>query len=251
MKRAICILVLSALMAVPALADHYGTVNVTYQGFSDTAGVALNINGAILNTVTGQPILDLSGVSGVPVSWEPFLTGTGIEAWCIDLGDYASTVGATAEYDVNSLDSTPDPWAGPMGDTRARYLAELLDENWDSSMSALEKQALQLAVWEVVEESRIYTDDPKATGFALDIDDGAFKASALSSILTEAQNMLDAVGTGVDYAGKYVGLTNREQLGEKTQGKYQDWVVKVPIPAAVWLGMLGLSAAGLKLRKFA
>lgn len=255
MKTRLVILSMVALClsAAPAMADMYGTVDVTYRGFTSTASVTVYTYGTAIGTVTGMATLDLSNPMGVPAGWVPYLTGTGIESWCIDLGDYASGVGVTLNYDVASLGATPDPWAGPMGDTRARYLAELLDENWKAGMTALQKQALQLAVWEVVDESRNDTTDPKSAGYSLNITAGNFRAvTTTTGLLAAAQAMLDNIGTGADYANKYVGLTDQtSEPGKTGQGQYQDWVVRVPVPGAVLLGLLGLSAAGIRLRKYA
>ncbi len=250
-KKLVWLVVLALLSsaAVPAMADLYGTVDVTYQDYSPQTNVVIYTYTAPINTVAGTAQLDLANVTGVPVSWEPFLTGS-IEAFCIDVADTTSNVGDTINYDVVSLESAPDAWAGPMGETRARYLAELLDENWTDNMSAVQAAALQLAVWEVVDESRVTTDDPKTAATGLDIDDGKFYAEATSDILTAAQLMLDNIDGGANYSGKYAALTNDEiQQSKDFGGQYQDWVVRVPVPAAVWLGMLGLSAAGLKLRR--
>ena len=55
-------------------------------------------------------------------------------------------------------------------------------------------------------------------------------------------------------AGWYVALSNPSmsdldwENGDRT---YQDYLVRVPVPGAVLLGILGLGAAGMKLRKSA
>jgi len=249
MRNLAFILVLSVLVATPALADLYGTVDVVYQGYDPRTTVFVQTYTTGYLTDAGVAHLDLSNVSGVPTWWESYLTGS-VEAFCIDLADYTAPIGDEVEYDVVSLNSAPDPWAGPMGNIRAQYLAELLDENWGDSLTSVQAAALQLAIWEVVDESHVSVDDPKTALTGLDIRLGNFHAESTTEILDAAQAMLDAIGDGVDYSGKYVALSNDDTQTEKGQlGYYQDWVVRVPVPAAVWLGVLGLGAAGLKLRK--
>jgi hypothetical protein len=61
-------------------------------------------------------------------------------------------------------------------------------------------------------------------------------------------------GAKADNAGLYlVRAMNMYELGHAGESGYekQDMLTVVPLPGAVLLGMLGLSAAGLKLRKFA
>ena len=256
-KLSIFVCLLCLFVAVPALADPYGTVDVTYQGYDPKWNVTLNTyqdtyDPVSYYTVSGMVTLDLLNVSSVNPSWEPYLTGT-VEAFCLDLGDYSANVGVKVNYDVASLDSTPDPWAGPMGETRARYLAQLLDKYWNSDLDTdIEKAALQLAIWEVVDESRLTQDDPMTVGLNVKI--GMFTVDetvATTDLLNLANVMLDSITTGGSDYSSYVGLTNDYYVPATGTGKYQDWVVKVPVPAAVWLGMIGLGAAGLKLRRFA
>jgi len=74
--------------------------------------------------------------------------------------------------------------------------------------------------------------------------------------LSEAQQDLvtDAEGSGWTDTGPYrvLNLWIRNADGSSNYDTdVQDPIVKVPVPAAVLLGMLGLSVAGVKLRKFA
>jgi hypothetical protein len=52
---------------------------------------------------------------------------------------------------------------------------------------------------------------------------------------------------GHDYS-MYLALSH--PTGE-LNGQYQDYVIRVPVPAAVILGILGLGVVGWRLRKFA
>lgn len=75
---------------------------------------------------------------------------------------------------------------------------------------------------------------------------------------------LDGVEVGASYRNDYVDLGSEIGLYTMFQNPLSDWTVKpstiwddfeygskVPVPAAVLLGMLGLGVAGLKLRKSA
>ena len=75
--------------------------------------------------------------------------------------------------------------------------------------------------------------------------------SATSAVKDKANEMLASITDGAAFGGKYVGLSNDDVNYPKEPGNYQDWVVKVPVPGAVLLGLLGLSAAGIRLRKYA
>ena len=80
------------------------------------------------------------------------------------------------------------------------------------------------------------------------------RSSQQSDNASRNDNMVTWLITGGSSAGNYVVAWEAEDLGDRD---YQDLVVEislaapVPVPGAVLLGILGLGAAGLKLRKFA
>jgi hypothetical protein len=113
-----------------------------------------------------------------------------------------------------------------MGTAKATALAELLYENWTDGMTNAQLLSLQVAVWEIV------ADGPGGS-----LGTGSFTATNAGAL-----TLLGTINGGVDYTSYFVGLSN---------GTYQDYVVRVPLPGAILLGMLGLSIAGIKLRKFA
>jgi len=86
-----------------------------------------------------------------------------------------------------------------------------------------------------------------ATGFGV-------RSSQESDNTLSNDNMVTWLITGGGSAGNYVVGWEAEALGD---ADYQDLVVEisnaapVPVPGAVLLGILGLSAAGIKLRRFA
>jgi hypothetical protein len=213
---------------------------------------------------TGVYRLDIagSGALGIDGDW--------VAAFCIDICEYSPS--SAMPYGTASLEDAPDPAAGPMGEDRARYLATLLDTYWtdwadtgnavagavgpftDDQVAA----ALQLAVWEIVDEFNtnsiaVETIDPsKWTVTSLTASNGTtageqFRAtySSISGVIDLANTMLHEVYLK-GLAGQFSGLGNYIAL---TNADKQDYVVHVPVPGAVLLGLLGLSAAGIRLRK--
>jgi hypothetical protein len=245
MKRVVFVAVLGAFLATPVLAS----VSLKQTNVSPGLTVQVSSTGYDGWTSAGIYNLDItsSTVSG--------LIGA-TEAFCIDIWDVNPSV--YVEYEAVSLADAPDPGAGPMHALKASQLAQLLDTYWNSTALAsnLNAAALQTAVWEVVDER--LTD---ATGaYVYNVTTGNFRVVAESSIYTlgqlttAANNMLASINSGADSAG-YLALTNStvnnmDIYGNYTGlGKYQDYVVKVPVPAAFVLGLLGLGAAGARLRK--
>jgi hypothetical protein len=156
-----------------------------------------------------------------------------------------------------------------MGSLRAGYLATLLNTYWDQdNWSSVTSRtfdlgggpavysanrvaaAVQAAVWEIVDEFNTDTtgwtgDTVVPTGWNVKSD--LFRVSGDATVQNLANAMLSSVvGTGPSSFANYWGVSNSRDASH-----YQDYVVRVPAPAAVLLGMLGLSVAGLKLRKYA
>jgi hypothetical protein len=168
------------------------------------------------------------------------------------------------EANVNTLDDAPKP-SGPggstMGDTKADYLRELwadvaagqgvANNELASALDKTEAAAMQLAVWEIV-----YEDKPDTTGATATYGAGnwnvlvndagspsdSFKTSNNTAAAAQANTWLDLVtGSGATPGPSLVALVNES---------CQDYIT-IPVPGAVLLGLLGLSAAGIRLRRFA
>ena len=250
MKRMLLISLVVGLFAGQAFADMYGTVDVKDLGLlsgmdldiisSSTygnveAGVATGLHGL---EMTG---MSLTGPDTIPA--DAFLNLGYSAGFCIDLWDSYPVL--SEPYDIVSLDAAPDqaavPTVGGMGATKASFIAELL-ENWayNTDKSAA---AMQLAIWEVIDENYDGT-----TSYAWDVTTGNFQLANYANdvdandVKDMANDMLDSLANGVSY-DRYVAVSNGPG-----KDNVQDFVV-VPVPAAVLLGMLGLSAAGLRLRK--
>ncbi len=235
MRRVVLLGVIGALFAAPALAG------LELKETSVDPGLSLQIESTGWDGWTGAGVYNLNIIdSGIPG-----LDGAQ-QAFCIDVWDVNPT--SYAEYDPVALGDAPDPGAGPMGAVKARQLAQLLDAWWNSDLDTdIEGAALQSAVWEVVDEGSEDADD-------YDVTVGDFRVLAgnsnINAARTLANTMLKSINTGIDFSG-YLALTNHETDETAALGKYQDYVVKVPVPAAFILGLLGMSVAGIRLRKHA
>jgi hypothetical protein len=248
MKRLIFIAALCAFAVTPAMADLYGTVDVRETGVGPNVVMTIHDTAAVSDGVsvyTGLYYLNLANnYSGDPSVGGEMPIGD-VDSFCIDIWDY-STNNYTS-YEVRSLDQAPNfntGEGGPMGDAKARQVAELLDRYWNENIdTSTEYAALQAAVWEIVAE------DP-AKGY--DLDSGVFSltggSTAGADARTQAETWLDSLSDeGHDYS-MYLALSH--PTGE-LNGQYQDYVIRVPVPAAVILGILGLGVVGWRLRKFA
>jgi len=237
MRRTILVSLLCVFMAGPAFADFQVWHTDVDPGLSMTIDSS-GYDGTVL-----------AGVNRLMIDGSTSLDGTGVEAFCIDVWDTIPAQGDNAMYNAVPLNQAPDPGAAPvggMGLTKARHVAQLLDQWWGAAVVAssadVQAAALQLAVWEAVDELATNT---------YDVTTGQFSATGNSEAISMANQMLglidlDDTTVALD---RYLALTNDTTSG--IVGTYQDFVVKVPAPAALVLGLLGMSVAGLKLRKHA
>ena len=233
------------LSVSPAFADLYGTVDTAYQSLSrGYSQLDLAFGGATSTSTEysiGLHLLNLGALNttGAPdvLPSNSYLNQGIVEAFCIDLSQGFPIPTSTTpiySYDAVSLDVPPNP-LGPMGPNKALFIAQLLNTN--TYLTAADAAALQVAMWEVIyEDPGNPWDATLGTGFYL----GSGANEAYIGGL--ANDMLSGLGQANSYS-QYTGLS---QYGKNIQ----DFVV-VPVPGAVLLGMLGLSVAGLKLRKFA
>jgi len=234
-SRLTFILVVCAFAGAPAVADVLGCVDLKETGTDPALVMTITSSGYNGGAYVGIYKINIAAPG------YGMLVGD-LDSFCIDLWDKSTP--DYHEYQVLPLDEAPDPGAGPMGSTRASYLAELLNKEWVAGLTSTERAALQAAVWEVVDEGR-GGDVPAPSAF--DVTDGTFRVSGDTAVIEMANDMLDSITDGASFAS-YLALSDDTLSG--VLGQWQDYVVRVPLPAAVLLGMLGLGAAGLKLRKF-
>lgn len=248
MKRTVLAVVSCAFLAVPVIADPFPTVRLEQTRI--TPGLKLEIHS------TGYDGATWAGVCNLNVENPGYGPIVGeIEGFCIDLWDISPDT--YAEYEVKPLSAAPDPGAAPeggMGLVKARRLAQLLDTYWTSDIdSNIEGTALQIAVWEIVDEP--LPADPGN----YDVRSGTFSASQAwynadpsDEVRALANEWLRALNANGGDFGNYLALSchgTEDPSVFQELGLYQDYVVRVPVPPAVLLGILGLGAAGTRLRK--
>lgn len=233
-----------------------GTVSLQEGGVGSSLIMTIHEAGVTSNgyqVYVGLQKLNLASYGAMPIP--TILTENGLvgdfQTFCIDIWDWST--GSRNPYDVVPLSNAPDPAAGPMDDTRARRLAELLDEHWPKAgaIDNIPAAALQAAIWEIVNEP----DTLAPTAYS--VNDGVFwlTGGATGGAEVQARDLADTwlqslSADGSSYAN-YLGLTSPSQYTPAGGPQDQDYIVRVPISGAVLLGMLGLGAAGLKLRRFA
>ena len=249
MKIVFFIAVLCAFVASPVMAGLYGTADVAYTStyMGENVGIADDAHSYSASIFSGLWNLQIDNAvetDGVtPLAFPGYGVLDDTVAFCIDIIDPLST--SLNPYNVVSLDDVPDPAAGPMGDAKARLVGELLNTNWGyGSITNSHAAALQLAAWEIVNE------DSGVLALSGGNKGNFYVTTSDATTLSNAQSMLDAIGTGADY-DMYIGLYHPIPGTPGDKDQYQDYLVRVPVPAAVILGILGLGVVGIKLRKYA
>ncbi len=254
MRRVVFIAVLCAFVASPVMADFVGTIEVDFVNVSPGIQVGIwSTHAGYTNKITTVGVFNIE-VRNSTYTPDLYLgdgtaTAYPIEAFCVDIFDGVSYDWNT--YDIKTVPQVPDPDAGPMGTAKAGYVAELLDTYWVSGMTNVQAAAVQVSLWEILDEALPAnpTPVPPAAGWSVSPDAGTFYLDAASnaSVITAANNMLDSLSGGGPYSN-YLGLTHPQEGGTS---QYQDFIVRVPVPTAVLLGVLGLGVVGWKLRKYA
>jgi hypothetical protein len=245
MKRTMLIAVVCVFIAAPTFAD-YGTVNLkevsTAPGLGGFTLTAHNFTSGVGGVLAGQYNFDINGGAGITV---PGITSyTQLPEWgfCIEM-QYSTSGYQT--YNIKDLQDAPltgGIGGLPMGSTKADFIRELwanhiADTQVGGAAGNTNAAAFQLAVWEIVYEDNGSWDVTATSGAA----DTGFKASGNAGALNLANTWLGELD-GQGMAGGLYAYSNNT---------YQDYVFQVPVPAAVLLGLLGLGAAGVRLRRFA
>ena len=236
MKRSILIAVVAVLLsAAPAMADPLGTLTANEVGTSPA--LILNIyGGAYSGGIQGY-----AGVYQVVVtnSLVPGLPNQLYNGFCIEM--VTSNPGTSYPAVAMTLDEAPvpvygNPNAAPMGMARANMIRELWGRDRALVVDNTTAAAFQAAVWELVYErsaafdvgSRNEADATNSFMVGGDKND----PNGVISIANGWLGQLD--GTGPMNNG-LVAITSQT---------LQDYVVEVPAPAAILLGMMGLGLVG-------
>lgn len=261
MKKSVLVLVLSAFAAAPALAD-LPTVDVKETGIGANLVMTIHTNYSTGSQATANGSAVYVGVQSILLAKNashPWPTisgfpsqGSTIDTFCVDIWDWSSADAIPSQVIPLSLapDKHQEPDVpGPMGVQRARLLAELLEEHWptvglpsDNPNPNITAAALQAAIWEIVNEP------VPSDRLGYDVNGGVFYLDGGGADQVEARRIANSWLHSLDES--LAGVDDSDYLAV-TSVRGQDYLVRVPIPGAVLLGMLGLSAAGLKLRRWA
>ena len=229
MKKKLNIMVVCLLclfVTVPSFADM--RIKLQDGQYGDTGG------GEFLITVLEDPIGIYDKVFN-----PQFMT------FCIETNEYVSyneeyyvTID-TGAWNGGNSGGTPDTLS-----PESAYLYSLWLDGTDGinsiTHSLTTANALQRAIW--------YLEDEGAPWGSNLGDSGTYIGWAMEAVTSDGDN-----DTWFDTWGNTIGDIRVMNLWkyENHTGLAQDQLVRVPVPGAVLLGLLGLSAAGLKLRKFA
>jgi len=175
------------------------------------ADMTITVTKGVGNTNGGEFIAEVTGSSSIGI----YGTGVSFSTFCVEGNEYLSANGSTTYY-VTLSNSAIKGGVGPGGDLLDAQSAEIYNYWLDTlAHTAGNADDVQNAIWHEEGEGG--------------------SSNYLNSIAGDASNvMVMNLWTSADHTG-YA----------------QDLLVRVPVPGAVLLGFLGLSAAGIKLRKFA
>jgi hypothetical protein len=154
----------------------------------------------------------------------PLVAGSGSHAW------EGSVVGVGDSLDPRTAYLYTQFATGKLSNYR---YPELNDGN-----RAKDAGQLQRAIWSLEEGLGLMAQDVQAK---------AWVAEAAAAVLPGGTWEQEWGATGIGY----VRILQMYKAGDKTVALKQDQLYYVPVPGAVLLGMLGLSVAGIKLRRFA
>lgn len=235
MRRTALIIGLCAFAAAPALAD----LSITTTGGGGGYGIWQSGNGGEFTFLASgwDPLPYYSDVAKNQGQQE----GT-FQTFCLEHNEYLS--GSTT-YDVVPNDRMVNGGVGPQGDPLSRGTAYLYHEFQNGTLAGYNyyntgdgrhtsAQSLQNAIW--------YLEDEESGSLSESYEDMLIAQFGSISNAKLDNNGLIAVAVLNLYAEGHAG--DQDYLR-------QDALVCTPVPAGLLLGLLGLGAAGLKLRRFA
>jgi len=235
MKRIILFSIIAlTILATPALADLKIEV---------TAGPRSGSGGAFWAEIVEGSI----SYSGVYLP-----TGSTFLTFCVENNEYISL---GQEYWVTIQDYATKGGSGggsgsPSTDPLSPVTAALYEQYLglgDMSTSTADKY--QLAIWQQEAEAQWVVDSSQSDGGDWYKGDGVTPLNNAYQSITPAiiSSIISSVGSPTD-----IGLVKVMTLWEdQDRTIYKQDLLVVPVPAAVLLGILGLSVAGIKLRKYA
>lgn len=219
--RRVFIIAICALLAVPAVADLTGRITVTDGPGNGDAGAFT------AKVAPGTAV-------GIYEPGDTFLT------FCIENNEYFNP-GGTYYVAINTMAVAGGSGGGspdPLSPISAALYNQWLGGNTSDVARATQ---YQLAIWQQEGEAVYGTQWTKGDGTtALHADYQAISQATINALIAGVGNP-GSIGN--------VRVMNLWANADGTGAK-QDMLVTVPVPAAVLLGFLGLSAAGIRLRRF-
>lgn len=246
MRKVVFVAVVCAFMATPAMADVTGTAYLQNHNNSVSSTGSIRGDGIDWGTYyTGVYSWRVNTTTNPPTG-----EGSLVPSWgfCMDLP--SSPV--TGWHDVRPVEEAPihsPAYGTPIGANKADLLRELAGRYWNpawgTGAARAEAEAFSFAVWEIVYEpyqanASLYNTDTwspngsTANGTYFEANDNTATARANQMLwsLTGDSNWFDY------------------NIRALTSLDGQDFLVRVPIPGAVLLGVVGFAAARRKLRQF-
>ena len=247
MRKLVFIAIVCAFMAVPAMADYSGG----WVYYNRIGGYYSGNGGEFTLSTDGGPglLLNLSAYAATTKNQTGSTATPSFQTFCVEATEYIASpmeimVSTTFINEGTGAVTGPGSHAilgslsfGDNLDSRTAYLytkfaqGTLAGYNYGVGRAA-SADALQKAIWSI---------------------EGEAGGVISNSFVTLANT---AVASGGEWYGKGIGdvrILNTWTPGHVDESAYklQDQLYLVPVPGAVLLGMLGLSVAGLKLRKYA
>lgn len=265
MKKVVLFFVLCVFFAAPAMADYYGgrmnwtRVDNHYAGnggeftlYKDGipqylsnygyADVARNQIGATDTTSFQTFCVEMSETVKQPMDlWVSTTDMHGNEGW-------SHAIKGGGSYDDD--DNPPPTTFGDDLESETAYLyrefarGTLSNYVWSGAGRAASAGTLQKTIWFLEGEIGNFADS--SGGFVLD----SSQQAQANAWIAEAENAISTgQWSGLGVGSEYVYVLNT--YGTDGSKLAQDQLYYVPVPGAILLGLLGLGAAGVKLRKFA
>jgi hypothetical protein len=242
MRRFSQLLMAIAAIHVMAMTLAAGTITATVTGLVAYGQVEMSLdNGAWENHYAGLISLTRTGgTADVDLLPDP----VNFVAFCVEPREGIS-LNQTYTWEQAPMTSAPTGLGGmtELQATQLRMLMALAFPNFSSNITGLQAAAIQIAIWEIVEE----------TSGTLDVTTGSirFRNPTVSNSLTFAQSLLDQVVDGAPELLNIEIMIHQSHQDLMFQSAFTPGGEENPIPEPATVSMfgLGLIALGMARRK--